>query len=80
MAMVMTMMITKRPRISGQRPDDDDEHDDEEAGDKYEYRQKGPKTTTKAGDKYLDVENIMNIGTNDADEWLNVRGDRELKR
>ena len=79
--MTMPMTATKRPRISGQRPDDDDEHDDEEAGDKYEHRQKGPEDYDKeAGDKYLDVENIMNIGTNDADEWLNVRGDRELKR
>jgi hypothetical protein len=43
----MTMTATKRPRISGERPDDDDEDDGEEAGDKYEYRQKGPKTTTK---------------------------------
>jgi hypothetical protein len=26
----------------------------------------------EAGDKYLNVEIIMNMGTNDADEWLKV--------
>jgi hypothetical protein len=30
----MMMMVTKRPRISGERPND------EEARDKYEYRKK----------------------------------------
>jgi hypothetical protein len=29
----------------------------------------------EAGDKYLDVEIIMNMCTNDVDEWLNVHGD-----
>jgi hypothetical protein len=29
----------------------------------------------EAGDKYLNGEIIMNMGYNDADEWLNVRGD-----
>jgi hypothetical protein len=29
----------------------------------------------EAGDKYLNVKIIMNMGTNDADKWLNVRGD-----
>jgi hypothetical protein len=70
------MTATKRPPISGERPDDNDENNDEEAGDKYEHRQKGPEDYNKeARDKYLDVENIMNVCTNNADEWLNVRGD-----
>jgi hypothetical protein len=29
----------------------------------------------EAGDKYLNVEVIINMGTNDADEWFNIRGD-----
>ena len=80
---------------SADHDDDEDEDDDytcrpwqynvrrHEAGDKYEYRQRGPADYGKeAGDKYLDVENIIrwhyfNVCTNDADEWLNVRGDSE---
>jgi hypothetical protein len=29
----------------------------------------------EAGDKYLNVEIIMNMDTNDADKWFNIRGD-----
>jgi hypothetical protein len=29
----------------------------------------------EAGDKYVAIEIIINMGTNDADKWLNVRGD-----
>jgi hypothetical protein len=55
----MTMTVTKRPRISGERPDDDDEDDDEEAGDKYEYRQKGLKTMTKRPEISLSMLTLL---------------------
>jgi hypothetical protein len=75
-------MMTKRPpgtggmKISGERPEDDDDDDDDEKAGASMNTDGRPKDDDKeAGDKYLNIGIIMNIGTNDADNWLNVRGD-----